>query len=116
MNETGKHYVLIGTGYGAYKSARSSLFGGDLFPTEEEGEIPTAAVSDQSGNIHWFLTEKLRVVEIDGVKPNNILVNYTDLDLRSDSVDVPAGDMERCPACNHLVAADVTVCPNAYYS
>ncbi len=64
--ETGKRYVLIGTGLGAFKSTRPSFFGGNLFPNEEEGEIPVAAVSDENGEIIWIYTNELEVLEIDG--------------------------------------------------
>ena len=65
--ETAKQYVLLGTGFGAYKATRPSFFGGNLFPNEESGEIPVAAVSDQEGNVIWLYTEELQVVEVDGV-------------------------------------------------
>lgn len=69
---TGDRLLLIGTGYGAFKSSRPSAFGGTMFPTEEEGRIRAAAVCDSNGQIKWILTEELIVVEIDGVDVHSI--------------------------------------------
>jgi len=66
--ETGKKYVLIGTGLGAFKATRPSFFGGNLFPNEEEGEIPVTALSDENGKITWIYTSELEVLEVDGKK------------------------------------------------
>ncbi|NBI30546.1 hypothetical protein [Chengkuizengella marina] len=61
-----KKYIFLGTGFGAYKSSRSSFLGGDLFPSEEEGEYPVASVSDEFGQVKWVYTEDLQVLKIDG--------------------------------------------------
>ncbi|WP_026894132.1 hypothetical protein [Clostridiisalibacter paucivorans] len=66
--ESQKNYILIGTGYGLYKSSRPGIFFGNLMPEEDEGQIAVAAVSDKEGNILWFPTNELRVIEIDGQK------------------------------------------------
>ena len=41
---TGKHYVLVGTGYSFFKDSRPSFMGGVLFPHQEEGESMCAAL------------------------------------------------------------------------
>jgi hypothetical protein len=46
--------------------------GGNLFPNEEEGTLPMAAVCDTSGNIVWLNSDSLQVIEIDGVKISDI--------------------------------------------
>lgn len=69
-------YALIGTGYGAYKATRPSFLGGNLFPHEEEGEIPVAAVSNVAGDIEWFYTKDLQVIEIDGINVEELLAPY----------------------------------------
>ncbi|NDI34428.1 hypothetical protein [Chengkuizengella sediminis] len=63
---SGKRYILLGTGYGAYKATRPGLIGGDLFPNEEQDEIPAASVCDEFGTIQWLYTNELQVVEVDG--------------------------------------------------
>ncbi|MBS4031246.1 MAG: hypothetical protein KGZ63_07500 [Clostridiales bacterium] len=70
--ETGKQFVLIGTGYGAFKASRPSFFGGNLFPHDEEGQMPLAAVCDKAGTIYWIYTEELKVIEIDGERIEDI--------------------------------------------
>lgn len=67
LKATDTKFILIGTGYGAYKATRPSFFGGNLVPHEDEGTIQVAAVTNETGNIYWIPTEKLEVVEIDGV-------------------------------------------------
>lgn len=42
--KTHRKYILLGTGFGAYKAVRPSFFGGNLMPHEEEGTIATVAV------------------------------------------------------------------------
>ncbi|MCG8501252.1 MAG: hypothetical protein MJB12_12685 [Firmicutes bacterium] len=65
---TGKIYILLGTGLGAYKATRPGLFFGNLLPEEESGTLERAAVCDESGNIGWCPTTELCVYEIDGKK------------------------------------------------
>jgi hypothetical protein len=71
--DSGKHYVLIGTGYSFFKDSRPSFLGGSLFPHEEEGELKCAAISDENGTISWAQTDELEVIEIDGVRIREIL-------------------------------------------
>jgi hypothetical protein len=73
---TGKKYLLLGTGFGAYKATRPSLFFGNLAPSEEEGISPMTAVCDDSGAIFWVRSHEMRVVEVDGVKPGEALTKY----------------------------------------
>lgn len=130
---TGNHYVLLGTGYGAYQSHRPSVLGGDLFPHEHSGEIPVAAVSDEFGEIHWFLTMELQVAEIDGLPLSRIFaglrqrrlldqnresaVNFAEeaagspgnTDPSSDNAMIPD---EYCPACGMKVEGWQRECPS----
>ena len=71
--QTGHNYILLGTGFGAYKATRPSLFFGNLAPTEESGQTTMVAVSNDQGQIGWIHSEELQVVEIDGKKPNELL-------------------------------------------
>lgn len=71
--KSGKQYVFLGTGFGAYKAARPDVFLGNLWPTEEEGQITMVAVCDTKGNIRWAHSDDLVVVEVDGVSPAALL-------------------------------------------
>lgn len=107
--KSNKKYVLIGTGYGAYKASRPSVLGGSLFPHEDMGEIPVAAVSDSKGKIHWFLTGDLQVLEIDGQNLNNIIKEENEGDKES---TMESTEEEYCPACNMKVSVNAKVCPS----
>lgn len=104
-----KKYVLIGTGYGAYKSARASVLGGSLFPHEDMGEIPVAAVTDSKGKIHWFLTEDLQVIEIDGENLTEILKEEIET-IKVTNNRIP--ETEYCPACNFKISVNDKECPS----
>ena len=71
--QSGQNYILLGTGFGAYKATRPSLFFGNLAPTEESGQTTMVAVCNKQGQIGWIHSEELQVVEIDGKKPNELL-------------------------------------------
>ena len=66
-------YILLGTGYGLFKSTRPGFLGGDLFPNEETGSESKASVCDDAGRMFWGRTDDLTVVEIDGESPAAIL-------------------------------------------
>lgn len=69
----GKKYILLGTGFGAYKSTRPGVFFGNLLPNEEQGQITMVAVCDHAGNIQWTHSDELTVVEVDGDSPSTLL-------------------------------------------
>ncbi|WP_202081188.1 hypothetical protein [Caldalkalibacillus salinus] len=104
-----KKYVLIGTGFGAHKSTRPSVLGGSLFPHEDMGEIPVAAVTDSKGKIHWFLTEDLQVIKIDGENPGDILKAESEV---SKEINNEKSEAELCPACNFEISVNDKECPS----
>lgn len=125
---SGLRYVLIGTGYGAYKSQMPSVFGGSMFPREETGEIPLAAVTDREGNIKWILTDELIVTEVDG-QPLHVWLEqqvepvakqgenpngWTDDQSGGQAADQQHKDpvYELCPGCGHRVVSDAKECPS----
>lgn len=65
-------FVLIGTGYGMYKSAMPGFLG-PLTPIEDAGEKGFVAVCDSKGRIRWFESHELRVVSVDGQSPADTL-------------------------------------------
>ena len=48
--ESGRRYVLIGAGYGMFKSARPGALG-DLFPKEDKGNVSVLAVCNAEGHV-----------------------------------------------------------------
>ena len=66
-------YILLGSGYGIYKSSRPSAFLGNMAPKEESGELRVVALSDRKGKIHWIEAEFIRVVAVDGVSTAKVL-------------------------------------------
>lgn len=61
--KTEKQYLLIGSGFGAYKSVGPSL----LF--QDSGEMAVVAVCNDEGKIGWAKSKEIRVVSIDGKSP-----------------------------------------------
>lgn len=108
--DTKRVYVLIGTGYGAYKATRASLLGGNLFPFEEKGEIPVAAVSNQRGDIEWFYTEDLKVIEVDGLQIEAVLAPYGEIASSMDDDDESSFNI--CPACQSELTPEDKECPS----
>ncbi|WP_127586234.1 zinc ribbon domain-containing protein [Paenibacillus koleovorans] len=117
---TGAHYVLLGTGFGAYSSRNSSFLGGDLFPDEDYGEVRTAALSDAQGNILWLPTEELQVLEVDGRSVEQLLGSVK---LRADRDGVfrlseamhgrdEGVELDVCPGCGHQVKSTAPECPS----
>ncbi len=65
-NENGKKYILLGTGYGAFKATRPSYFGGNLFPKNEEGTYQMVAITDETNKIFWCPSKDLTILSADG--------------------------------------------------
>lgn len=66
--ETKKKFVMIGTGYGTMREDKQHFFGDHLIHQEDEKLSAMAAVCDYEGNIFWYDTEELRIIEVDGEK------------------------------------------------
>ncbi|HHW31937.1 MAG TPA: hypothetical protein GXX20_09745 [Clostridiaceae bacterium] len=107
--KSSKVYVLIGTGYGAYKATTPSFLGGNLFPHEEEGEIPIAAVTDEKGEIRWIYTNELEVIEIDGIEIGKVLERYKKTEKNNLTKKLAK---EICPACFAEISAEDVKCPS----
>lgn len=72
---TDKNYILIGAGFAAYKTSKPSTFIANRVPVSDEGQISMVAVCDENGKIQWLNTDEIKVVEVDGTSPHNILGN-----------------------------------------
>ncbi|MTI49863.1 hypothetical protein [Sporosalibacterium faouarense] len=108
LRKTKKRFVLLGAGYGAYKATRPSFFGGDLFPKEEEGIVKAVAVSDSDGNIRWINSNKLKVIEIDGVKIEK-MKNLLETDDKYQNI---SNSLDKCPGCGEKVSLYDKECPD----
>ena len=71
--ESGQRYILLGTGFGAYKATRPSVFFGSLLPKDEAGQITMVAVCNAQGQLGWIHSDELEVVEVDGTTPGELL-------------------------------------------
>ena len=71
--ESGDKYILLGTGFGAYKATRPSLFFGNWAPAEEGGQVTMVAVCNAEGQIGWIHSDELEVIEVDGTSPVELL-------------------------------------------
>ena len=73
--ESGREYILLGAGYGAYKATRPSFFFGNLAPREEAGEHSLVLICDSTGEVGWVNSEDIKVVRVDGQSPADALRN-----------------------------------------
>ena len=84
---TGEAYVLLGAGYGEYKTKLPGVPLGSLTPIEEAGSSPMLAACNANGQIQWLDSKDLYVQLVDGVPPS------VALEAQSDSaVDVSPAD------------------------
>lgn len=68
-----KKYILIGTGFGAYKSPKTPVFIGNRIPVQDIKKAAMIAACNEFGEIVWLPSEDLEVVEVDGNKPEELL-------------------------------------------
>lgn len=72
-NDTGKHLILVGTGYGAYQSKAADRFVNE----QKSGEITVLACAFPDGRVLWCDSKEITVVEVDGKSPSEILSKYS---------------------------------------
>ena len=72
-HKDGGRFVLLGFGYGMYKSARPGRVLGDLFPRTEDGADSLLAICDEDGKIGCLRPADCRIVEVDGKAPGELL-------------------------------------------
>jgi predicted RNA-binding Zn-ribbon protein involved in translation (DUF1610 family) len=99
----GSMYILLGTSFSYYKDSRPGIFGGNLIPHEEEGEFKMAAVCNSQGDIEWFPTDDLKVIEIDGAQISSQLEKITEDYNKNRRIYY-------CPACGSNVYEDDEIC------
>jgi len=71
--DSGDRYIVIGSGFGAFKASRPGVFFGNWNPVEESGEIPVVLVCNASGETAWIKSAMLEVVSVDGLSPGQVL-------------------------------------------
>ena len=67
--QSGERWVLIGTGFGMFETARPHWVWGDASPVKEGGQVAMVAVANSDGIVGWFPSEQLQVIEVDGKPP-----------------------------------------------
>jgi len=72
-NESGHKYILVGTGFGKHLSMKQSEMFRSPQITGDTDELKMIAVCEDSGDISWINSEEIRVLEIDGHTPAELL-------------------------------------------
>ena len=63
---SGAFYLLIGTGFGAFASARPSALMGNTRPVQTQGQQAMVCVCDDQGHIGWMPSPQVAVFQVDG--------------------------------------------------
>ena len=71
--DNGGRYILLGVGFGQWKSEVPSPIFGSLIPVTDKGSSPMAAIADFKGQIGWVPTSRLRVLSVDDLTPGQAL-------------------------------------------
>ncbi len=66
IKRSGKKYIVLGTGFGAYQSKKPNWFFGDLMADTEEGQYKMVCVCDKDGKIGWLHSSEVVVESVDG--------------------------------------------------
>ncbi len=75
---SGKHYILLGAGFGAWATARPNRLLGDLFATDKNGQTRVLCLCDAEGRVEWAFADRVRVVRVDGVAPGEALGGFAE--------------------------------------
>lgn len=71
---TNAKYILLGTGFGAYRAERPSPVFGNLAPNTTQGSQETVCICDLDGNIGWVNSSDVYVNSIDGQSVHDAFV------------------------------------------
>ena len=82
--KTGNHYILLGAGYGQWATARPNRMLGDLFATEQKGEMHLMCVCDTEGKVYWVDPDDVIVVATDNQSPSLALSGFQTADEPAD--------------------------------
>ncbi len=67
QQRTGRRFILLGTGFGAYQSKKPNWFFGDLMADTSEGQYAMVCVCDADGTVGWLQSYEVVVESVDGV-------------------------------------------------
>lgn len=70
---TDEHFVLLGTGLGAYMAAKPHWLFGRLGTEEDSDVLPVVAVATAEGEVRWVAAEEIEVVSVDGQRPRDLI-------------------------------------------
>lgn len=93
LKASGTRVIVIGTGYGAFESARASRIFGDLLPSYQSGRLGMVAVATKNGEVGWCPSHEIEIVEIDGVAVD-ILLQNSDAAKSAADLDFPVSSAE----------------------
>jgi len=71
--QTGQRFALLGAGFAAFTTMKPEWFTTRVQPAEIAGQMTLVAVCGPDGQIGWFWSQELVVVEVDGVAPGKLL-------------------------------------------
>ena len=71
--KSGKKYVLLGSGFGAFQSKKPNWFLGDLMADVSEGQFAMVCVVDSDNAIGWIESSQVVVVSVDGKLVRDLL-------------------------------------------
>lgn len=71
---THARFVLLGAGFGMYKSSTPGMFLGNLDPNVKSGSASLLAVCDAHGQIGWVRSTEVVVASVDGHAPHEYLM------------------------------------------
>jgi hypothetical protein len=93
LKSSGVRVIVVGTGYGAFESARASRIFGDLLPSYQSGRLGMVAVATKNGDLSWCPSNEIEIVEIDGVAVDALLQGNGVAESAAD-LDFPASTAE----------------------
>ena len=70
---SGKKYILVGAGFGAFQSKKPNWLLGDLMADTSQGQYAMACVCDSGGKLYWIDSTELTVESVDGEEPGKVL-------------------------------------------
>jgi len=71
--KTGERFVLLGTGFGAYQSMNKNLLFGEIISEVDKGQFAMVCVCNSEGKIGWFKSMEVKVINVDGRGPGELL-------------------------------------------
>ena len=83
--KTGRLFVLVSGGFGVYQSAGANSV--DRMKIHEQGTCLKVCVCDRQGDLGWFNSNEVRVINVDGLDIKEELKDLSFLETREKRVD-----------------------------